>query len=624
MSIPQYDPFISATWNSGFPDAAIAVGVGTAAEMTATTDAVWYGHLHRLMINQPGVYNITEVNEVVRPSAGATCDRLTLCIWACPGDPYTNPSNTNQGTLLFSKILSTANISAETEMTIAVNQALTLTAANLDAGGGLIKTLWWSLCQRKTATVGNTALGDRRLVTAETTVNVWYSTLWADATTDSPSDITLAAAGGSYESLGRLSFTTTVLTPYIRVLTMAASYTYRLPWCSTHPYAVILDGVAADHGGKMGLNFATYNGAAAAVVIGGFELDYTAGDHAGTMDFGPDTTRTPVNLGSADGVNTSAEHHDDDYHIGIAIRHDATCELLYQNRTHGQGGQGVLDFCTIAHGSKSTGVRNSPIALTGVTFPTSFKTLAGVAGNSPKVSVTRGDGVLVVLGDSRSGGIIDTALAPSLGEAFTLPKVCWNGTILGALICQDWPDTHSGIGNRWANATPGLGDLSEWKYIGASVSFAMPGINDISQLVTLMGDIPATVAAMIAAVHSVLNDCQSFSCAAMLMNCPDTADTYALWPAGGAKRAAVIEYNTSLRLEAIAQRVTLYDTETVISANQAYFTDDFHFTAAGNQALAVGAAAAYESGFLFSIGSRPRFTTSRSASMRNGSRPNIR
>jgi hypothetical protein len=220
------------------------------------------------------------------------------------------------------------------------------------------------------------------------------------------------------------------------------------------------------------------------------------------------------------------------------------------------------------------------------------------------VSVSRGDGVLVVLGDSRALGIIPTTLTPSLDEAFTLPKICWNGAINGSLISQDWSLNQSGIANRWNHATPGFGDLSEWLYAGASVSIAMPGINDVSQLVTAIGDIPTVVAAMIATLHAVIDNCQAEVCEVMLMNCPDARDTYGIWPAGGFKRAAVVAYNTALLAEAIDQRVTLYDTEAVISINQGFYTDDFHFTVAGYAALAVGAAAAYESGWVPGVGFR--------------------
>jgi len=169
--------------------------------------------------------------------------------------------------------------------------------------------------------------------------------------------------------------------------------------------------------------------------------------------------------------------------------------LLYLNRTDGQGGEGVADIATISHRAKDTGSRGGSYTLGASTFRFATFSGGGTIGN-----VEIGIEPIVIFGDSMAS--YSGRLGQYLPSAFTYPKINWRAQISGNRLTVNSTGNHTAGYLRYKNTTVGLGDLCEIRDCVFCV--AMYGLNDISRIGT--GSADAVTADYFDKLESIIDD----------------------------------------------------------------------------------------------------------------------
>jgi hypothetical protein len=171
--------------------------------------------------------------------------------------------------------------------------------------------------------------------------------------------------------------------------------------------------------------------------------------------------------------------------------------LLYQNRTNGQGGQGVADPTTISHRARNTSARGGSYTMGFA----SWRYLTTSGGGTISL-IELGWEPIVIFGDSMSS--YSGRLGQYLPPAFTYPRIDWRASISGNALTTTSPGNHTAGHLRYKSATAGTGDLCEIR--DSVFCFGMYGLNDISRIGTNSGLIPTVTTDYFTRLEEIIDD----------------------------------------------------------------------------------------------------------------------
>jgi lysophospholipase L1-like esterase len=278
--------------------------------------------------------------------------------------------------------------------------------------------------------------------------------------------------------------------------------------------------------------------------------------------------------------------------------------LLYLNRTDGQGGQGVGDIATISHHAKGTSTREGSYTMAAAGWRHLSVTGGGTIG-----TVQIGWEPVVIFGDSMAS--YSGRYGQYLPGAFTYPRMHWRAQISGNRLQSTSSGNHTAGWLRYKHTTIGLGDLCELRDV--VFCFAGYGLNDISLIGTNPANVPTVTAGYFDRFDAIIADLQANGNQPLVIglapyhHVPNASEQEAqaiiAWIAEYADRADASLFAWITPWWDLVDQSTASDP---IPKIRAEYTSDSgtHINATATQAIVPLVAQAYESGFVGGVWSR--------------------
>lgn len=283
----------------------------------------------------------------------------------------------------------------------------------------------------------------------------------------------------------------------------------------------------------------------------------------------------------------------------VLDRAGQTSNVLYLNRTDGQGGEGSLDIATISHAAKGTATRGATYSKGG-TWDHSYITFEGT-GTIAKMEV--GYEPVVIFGDSMA--TFSGRIGQYLPTAFTEDRMFWRAQISGNRLTTTGVGSHTAGYLRYKSATPGIGDLCEFR--DAVFCFGMYGLNDISRIGTTEANVATVTTDYFTRVEEIVDDLVANGNQPLLIG---LAPYHHVPNASTLEAQAIIDWNQRYRVFAVVNRVCWYnpwfflvDPATISDAIpriKSEYTSDggTHINDVAAQPVSAEAAKIFETGFV--------------------------
>lgn len=173
-------------------------------------------------------------------------------------------------------------------------------------------------------------------------------------------------------------------------------------------------------------------------------------------------------------------------------------DVLYVNRTKGQGGQGDNDLCTISHRAKYTANRTS---LYTNTDATSVAWIA-IEGTGSIGSIQVGWEPVVIFGDSMSS--FSGRYGQYLPDAFTFPRISWRAGISGNTLVATAVGNHTAGYLRYKHTTPGAGDVCQIR--NCILAFCGMALNDVQGIGTNPSNVATVTSNYLGRLTEIVDD----------------------------------------------------------------------------------------------------------------------
>lgn len=571
---PAYSPTDAETFAYGLT-------AGTAGQIMTVNSGTesWLLFLCPLWLDTPQTITLKSVTACLAYTSSTDCDSVIVGIWE---------TGTGSNRDLVASVDITAKSGVQADNNHLIDADLGDEQVTLEFG----KEYWWGFAIRGHATHRDNKPYMRYARSGPTGAERYRVDQHDLPATIDNGDL---LAGNQYHIHGELTFETAGCELYksgdIAVAFHVSGTTKRMiPVCTSHPGYVKLENLFVEDGNDVSAILADVDNDGNEDVIDTATLDMGATDQV---------TFHSQNVALA---GAGAEAGDRFDLLVNWISADDEMDLLWVNRTDGQGGDGDYDIVTMSHAAITQSARDTRYSISRPHYVT-------ISGTGTLRTFCVGTRICCYLGDSqtavRGGGdenpVIPYRLGAEFPDAFTHARTCWHGGIGGNKLTES---TYGIAGYlRYKNDTIGLGDICEIR--GMTFVFAGMGINDIRLLINTEDNRNKIIGTMLYRVAGMIQDVLANGNEAIIMGLPPCSASIV-----EAEAQAIRQLNAGLHGLAKGMRVPFYnawwemlDRSTINDAvpdwRSDYAGDDTHYDNTLAATAAEGAASVYERGYNF-------------------------